>query len=107
MGHPPDIKFGVFADPKHFEQSIKSRELPDERASRLRRGEVDAEYARMNHRLVLRAVIALLALVMIVAVIIVFVPGLSPETKNWATATISAIVSGCIGYISGKAAKNP
>ena len=48
------------------------------------------------------AVLAALGLLMVAALAVVLVPGLAPESKNWATSALSAIVAGAVGYLGGK-----
>lgn len=72
---------------------------PAERASRLRREEADAAHRRSKEIIVLRAVLIATAVVTIVCIGVVVVPGSPPVNARWATTLLTAIVSGGLGYV--------
>jgi hypothetical protein len=62
-----------------------------------RENEVEVQHRRRKELIVLKAVIAAPGLLMGCALAFVLVPGLAPESKNWATPTLSAIVAFAVG----------
>ena len=71
---------------------------------RWRRRETDpnAQHRRLKDLNSFVAVLVALGLLMVAALAVVLVPGLAPESKNWATSALSAIVAGAVGYLGGK-----
>ncbi len=67
-----------------------------------RETEADAQHRRRKDLISFKAVLIALGLLMLAAVAVVLVPGLAPESKNWATSVLSAIVAGGVGYLGGK-----
>ena len=67
-----------------------------------RETEPDAEHRRRKDYVAFWAVIVALAVLMGVAVLVVLIPGLAPESRSWATSVLSAIVAGSLGYLGGK-----
>jgi|SRR5271157_4780842 len=63
--------------------------------------EADAQHRRRKDLISFVAVLIALGLLMVAALAVVLVPGLAPESKNWATSALSAIVAGGVGYLGG------
>src|SRR5271157_363166 len=63
-----------------------------------RETEADAQHRRRKDLISFVAVLTALGLLMLAALAVVLVPGLAPESKNWATSALSAIVAGGVGY---------
>jgi hypothetical protein len=61
--------------------------------------EADAQHRRRKDLISLVAVLTALSLLMVCAMIVVLVPGLAPDSKNWATSTLSSIVAFTVGYM--------
>jgi hypothetical protein len=74
-------------------------ETPAERTSRLRREEADAAHRRSKETVILWGVVIATAVVLIVCIGVVIVPGSPPENAKWATTLLTAIVSGGLGYL--------
>ena len=74
-------------------------ETPAERTSRLRRDEADAAHRRFRETFILLAVVIATAVVMVVCLGVVIIPGSPPENAKWATTLLTAIVSGGLGYL--------
>ncbi len=74
-------------------------ETSAERASRLRRSEADAAHRRSQETFIQRAIVIATAIVMIVCIGVVIVPGSPPENAKWATTLLTAIISGGLGYL--------
>jgi predicted permease len=62
----------------------------------------NAQHRRLKDLISFVAVLVALGLLMVAALAVVLVPGLAPESKNWATSALSAIVAGAVGYLGGK-----
>jgi len=67
-----------------------------------RETEADARHRRRKDLISFVAVLTALGLLMLAALAVVLVPGLAPESKNWATSALSAIVAGAVGFLGGK-----
>lgn len=90
---------------KNYDLTLKSKETRQEIASRLRREEADAELQRKKELLILWAVLMIVGAMTFVCVLIVFLPGTSPENSKWATMFLTTIGSAGIGYMTGKNSK--
>lgn len=101
---------------KDFDLTLKPKETPEERKSRLRREEADAEHHRKREAadaelqrkkelLILWAVLMIVGAMTFVCVVIVFLPGAPPENSKWATMFLTTIGSAGIGYMTGKNSK--
>ncbi len=74
-------------------------ETPSERASRLRREEADAAHRRSKETTVVRAIVIATAVVLVVCIGVVLVPGSPPENSKWATTLLTSVVSLGLGYL--------
>jgi hypothetical protein len=89
---------------RQFEYEVKSRPTLPEVQSRLRIEEAQSAHERRKDLLILMATLIALALVVISCLVVVFQAGPS-EDKKWAMSVIASIVSGGIGYLTGKSSK--
>jgi hypothetical protein len=90
---------------RNYNVKVERHESPQEIASRLRREEADAEHQRKKELLILWAVLMIVGAMTFVCVVIVFLPGTSPENSKWATMFLTTIGSAGIGYMTGKNSK--
>jgi hypothetical protein len=86
--------------------ALESREHPDERDARLRREEADAEHQRRIEGLIVRTILVTVSVAAAICFWIVLVPGQSAENAKWATTLLTTIVSGGLGYMTGKNSKS-
>lgn len=85
--------------------NIASREDPAERDSRLRREEADAAHSRRKDFALHVVTFFVIAVTFTVcAYLILAAPG-NTEQNKWATATLTSIVTGLVGYVTGKSQK--
>jgi hypothetical protein len=91
---------------KGYQIQIESRDDPEIIRSRLRREEADAEHQRRNEGLILRAVLIAVGFVSAVCIWVVLMPGRPAESVKWATTLLTTIVSGGLGYMTGKNSKS-
>jgi hypothetical protein len=80
-------------------------EHPDERDAGIRRKEADAEHRRRQEMAVVSAVLAIACVGSLTCLWIVFV-GQPAENVTWARTLLTAIVSGGLGYMTGKNSKS-
>ena len=67
-----------------------------------RENKAEAQHRRRKDFISFVAVVGALGILMAAALAVVLVPWLAPESKNWATSVLSAIVAGAVGYLGGK-----
>jgi hypothetical protein len=89
-----------------FKIAVESREHPDERGARLRREQDDAEHQRRKEMAMLWVVLGSVGVVSVNCLWIVLVPGQPAESVKWATTLLTTIVSGGLGYMTGKNSKS-
>jgi hypothetical protein len=87
----------------HFE----SREDPQERRSRIAIKEAQARHELWRDKILLVACLVALGVLGVVCLLFLFLPGQSTESRTWAAASLTAIVSGVVNYSLGRAGKNP
>ena len=85
--------------------SISTAETAPDRDSRIREAEADARTRRTKETVLFFAVIVGVVLLAIVAVKLILSPTSSPDDKKWATTILSAMVTGGIGYLTGRGSK--
>jgi hypothetical protein len=90
---------------RSLQDRLESRDHPDEREARLRREEADAEHRRRIEALIIRTILITVSVVSVICLWIVLVPGQSTENAKWATTLLTTIVSGGLGYMTGKNSK--
>jgi len=74
--------------------------------ARLRREEANAQHQRRQEVLLLRATLITVGVVSVICLWIVLIPGYPPENVEWATTLLTMIVSGGLGYTTGKNSKS-
>jgi len=74
--------------------------------ARLRREEADAQPQQHKEILLLRAILITVGVVSVICLCIVLIPGYPPENVKWATTRLTMIVSGGLGYTTGKNSKS-
>ena len=98
-----------FFESDRYTLSIESREHPDERDARLRREEADAALRRRIEYAFALAVTITVSIVSATCVWITLVPGYPAASLDWASKTLTAIISAGVGagagYLTGKATK--
>ncbi len=85
--------------------SIASREDPTERDSRLRREEAEDAHKRRKDLALHAITFAVIAAAFAVCAYIVLTSPAAAEQNKWATATLTSIVTGLVGYVTGKSQK--
>lgn len=89
-----------------FKVALESREHPDDRGARLRREQDDAEHQRRKEMAILGAVLASVGVVSVVCLWITLRTGQAAENARWATTLLTTVVSGGLGYMTGKNSKS-
>lgn len=98
-----DLQALIFSDGLRFE----SREDPEDRRSRLAIEKARANHELWRDKLMVFACLIALAILGTVSIVALFLGNHHPETRTWAAATLSAIVSGVVTYSLGRAGKSP
>jgi hypothetical protein len=86
---------------------FESPEDPAERRSRLSIKEAQANHELWRDKMMIFACLVALIVLGLVSILFLFMTGQSPETRTWAAATLSAIVSGVVTYSLGRVGKIP
>ena len=81
------------------------REDPAERDSRLRIEEANAAHQRRKELILHIAALLVISVVLAVCVWTIVKTNSTEEDKKWAVPILSAIVTGLIGYVTGRSAK--
>jgi hypothetical protein len=87
------------------ELRFESLEKPDERRSRLSIKEAQARHELWRDKVMIFACLIGLSILGLVSILFLFLPGQPSETRTWAIATPSAIVSGVVTYSLGRTGK--
>lgn len=103
VGRPRPVNLSHLIDPENVE--IKTREHPEERASRLRREEADAEHQRKKDFVLFIIVAIMVCLVALACLWINLSSNYSPDLQKWASSLLTVIVSAILGYMTGKSSK--
>jgi hypothetical protein len=93
-----------FLSSRQLKAVIETRETRSEIQSRLRIAEAQAAHERRKDFLILVATLVGLAMVAVACLVVAFLPGQS-EDKKWAMSVLASIVSGGLGYLTGKTAR--
>jgi len=80
-------------------------ETPEERVSRLRQDEWKTKVKLFKEIAVSLAALLGGGIIIFIAVDIIRNPSASADDKKWATSIIASVVSGLIGYLTGKASQ--
>lgn len=103
-------------NPVSISGEFRAKETRLETESRLAMERAEAEHVRAQEirqssleewreRLILRSGLAILCVVGAYCLVLNALPGESTERRAWATATLTGIVSGLVGYVVGTAKK--
>ena len=85
-----------------LQAELRTRETPQETKARLEREAEDARHARWRHTVAHLFALAGLTVTGGVCLWVAVQPG-DPEEKKWATAAVSAIVTGSLSFLAGQA----
>jgi hypothetical protein len=101
VNRPTDLQTVIDSKDLRFE----SREDPQERRSRLSIKEAQAQHELWRDRIMIYACLVALSVLGMVSLVFLLVPGQTTESRTWAAASLSAIVSGVVNYSLGRAGK--
>ena len=82
----------------------EGRVTPAETRSRLQLEELHAAYEIEKDRLILRGTIAIVVIVSLFCIVVLSLTE-KPNLQNWATAALTSLLTGCVGYWTGKQGK--
>ncbi len=100
MGNLVDL--GNLADKHKLEATISREELPDERASRLRREEADAKIERnIRFHTFLAFLLAMFGIAGF-SIYVLTADGYTDADRRWASAILTGLLTGAVGYITGQ-----
>lgn len=85
--------------------SIVPREEPDQRDSRIRIEEAEAAHRRRKDLLLSSSALVVIGVALCLCVWAVVREGSNASDKEWAVPLLTAIVTGLIGYVTGRATK--
>jgi hypothetical protein len=85
--------------------SIVPREEPVERDSRIRIEEADAAHRRRKDLLLSSSALIVIGVALCLCVWAVVREGTNASDREWAVPLLTAIVTGLIGYVTGRATK--
>jgi len=85
--------------------SIVPREDPDQRDSRIRLEEANAAHGRRKDLLLLSSALAVIGVALCLCVWAIVREGSTTADKEWAVPLLTAIVTGLVGYVTGRATK--
>ena len=90
---------------KGYSVEVKSVELPEVLASRLRQEEADAEHQRRKDLVLFLFAVLGVAGVSALCGFIVLHPRSTPDDKKWATAVLFSIVTSAVSFLAGRNSK--
>jgi VIT1/CCC1 family predicted Fe2+/Mn2+ transporter len=94
----------IASRPDH-QLSIVPREDPDERAARLRIEEAEAAHKRRKDTALHGLSFIVIGVALWLCVRAIIKDGATAEDARWAVPLLTAIVTGLVGYITGRASK--
>lgn len=100
------LDLNELADRQELKLTIASREDPAERDSRLRIEEARSLHERRKEISLYGATIGIVAATFGISAYIILASSYDGEIDKWATATLTSIVTGLVGYTFGKQSKN-
>jgi hypothetical protein len=100
-----DDKFDLDNLPNKYQLSLVSREDPDERDSRIRIDEADAAHRRRKDLLLSASALVVIGVALCLCVWAVVREGSAASDREWAVPLLTAIVTGLVGYVTGRATK--
>jgi len=99
------LDLNELANKQDLTVSIASREDPTERDSRLRREEAEDTHKRRKDLALHAITFAVIATAFAVCAYIILTSPAAAEQNKWATATLTSIVTGLVGYVTGRSQK--
>ncbi len=100
-----NFNLNEIANTQNIKISLATVEDSTERESRLRIAEADALHLRSKELLIYRLTTAILIGVVVLCFWIIFNKGLSNDEGKLALALLTSIVTGLVGYVTGKSSK--
>lgn len=99
------LNLNELANSPDIQLSITPREDPEVRASRLKIEEANAAHQRQKELILYYVTSAVIALVVGICSWTILKKGLTAEEGKLALALLTSIVTGLVGYVTGRAAK--
>src|SRR2546423_157781 len=99
---PNQINLSELARKHDLRIVVEPQESPSLRKARLALERLDATYRRRKDWLLFRVTLFAAVILGGVCLLVIFTQSLGPEHRNWATATLTSLITGAIGYLSGK-----
>lgn len=100
---PPNrTTFSLPESQDQYDITIKSPESLEERTARLERETLELEHRLARERFVTRLVGILLTAVFVYSLVVIALPGTTPEAKALAERALIALVTGFTGYFVGR-----
>jgi hypothetical protein len=90
------------SESKNLKVNIATADTPEEIAFKLSREESDAKYHRIKDLILFIAVLLGVSVIVYVCLNTAINNSTTPDDKKWATSILTAIVSGGVGYLTGK-----
>ena len=94
----------LFGNP-NVKLNITSSEDTTEREARLKREDAAATHERFKEKTLYFLTVSTIAAAFSVCAYMVLSKGFNPDGERWATATLTAILTGLVGYVTGRASK--
>jgi hypothetical protein len=96
---PLDIIF----DRKQFKTSIITSESPEEVAARIVSEKLEGDHRRKKDLCLTLAGISFVGVILFGCLVAAFLPGITVEDRTWAKSILVAIVTGFVGFLTGRA----
>ena len=90
---------------KGYSLEVKSLDLPEILASKLRQEEADASYQRRKDLMLFLFAVLGVASVAGLCAFVVVRQASTPDDKKWATTVLFSIVTAAVGFLAGKNSK--
>jgi len=99
------LDLNEIANKQQLTLNIAPYEQPAEMGARLRREQDDAKHARRIELTLYSACLGVIGTTFFICAYIVLFRDTNSETSKWATALLTSIVTGLVGYATGRAKK--
>jgi hypothetical protein len=103
VSKPKTVSLSHLLDPENLE--LKTRDHPEERQSRLRREEADAEHQRRKDFALFVIVAVMVSVVATACLWVTLSSGYPADVQKWASSLLTVIISASLGYMTGKSSK--
>ena len=100
-----ELNVGEVIGNQEVDLTIKSRELPDERASRLKLAEAEAAHQRQKDFYMFVVTIGVVIVAFCASLFVTLSDRFDAEMKKMAIPLLTLIVGGLLGYLTGKSSK--